>query len=89
MSVSHESSEGVTIPGDLGASLSPDVEGRHNRSHQPRVANDDVDDLSFPDTAFIEDSTFPDTLILDDLPLRHCEVRIASLDFGESVSNVR
>jgi hypothetical protein len=88
MSVSHESSEGVTIPGDLSAILSPDIEGRHNRSHQPCVANDD-DDLSFPDTAFIEDSMFPDTLILDDLPLGHCEVRIASLDFGESVSNVR
>jgi hypothetical protein len=88
MSVSLESSEGVTMPGDLSAILSPDLEGRHNRVHQPCVASDD-DDLSFPDTAFIEDSTFPDTLILDDLPFGHCEVRTSSLDFGESVSNVR
>jgi hypothetical protein len=74
MSTSDESTETVTLPGDLNGIRWTDVGGKRELPQQVDLAVSG-DDLSFQDTVF-----------LDVLPYRNCAVRLASLDFGESVS---
>jgi hypothetical protein len=77
MSTFFESTEGVTVPSELNAIPWTEVKGKRQFSLQLGLAIGD-DDLSFQDPVF-----------LHDFPYGHCAVRLTSLDFGESVSNLK
>jgi hypothetical protein len=74
MSIPDESIEAATLPGEITAIPWTTVERQHELLQQLDLVIGD-DDLSFQDTVF-----------LDDLPYWRCTVRLASLDFGESVN---